>query len=56
MKDLKFLQDDLGELIGQYCDKGKLELKSDDFPLQHDFFNILESVEYLIKNINKEVE
>ena len=53
MKDIKHLEKDLEQLLGGYMDTEQADLKADDYPNEHDFFNILNSCEELINRINE---
>jgi hypothetical protein len=54
MKDLKHLEQELGELLGKYMSAEQSDFRTDDYPNEHEFYKILENCEELIKAINSQ--
>ena len=52
-KNLDNFENELAEFLSQYIYLEKAEKHGDDYPNEHDFFNIVESCEELIERINK---
>jgi len=53
MKDIKELEQELGNLLSKYCNQELIAKRLDNWIDEHDFYGILNSCEELINKINK---
>ena len=53
MKDIKELEQELGNLLSEYCNQELVSKRLDNWIDEHDFYGILNDCEELINKINK---
>ena len=56
VRALEYFEEDFKELMSKYLEEKQMIDRDGDFPIEHDFYCLIDECEQFIKKFNKELE